>query len=575
MRLPLLLLLAACAADADGDGWPAQEDCDDSDPLVHPHAKERCDGVDEDCDGQVDEEAVDAPRWFADLDGDGWGLGSDALASCEPVAGYASDAGDCDDAAADVYPGALEICGDEIDQDCDGEAPPCQLQGQGNLRRLSRAFMVGTGPGAWTGESVAPAGDVDGDGLDDFLVGARSAQTARGQTGEAYLLTGDPAGVVALSGATARLQGEEEGDYLGFSVAGVGDLDGDGYADLAVGAWHQGADDRGAAYVIHGPVSGRVSLGQRGVKLSGVAAEDYAGFSVDGAGDMDGDGYPELVVGAHHVDTAGEDAGAVYLIRGPILQDLELSEADAILLGEEATDRAGRGVRGGGDADGDGLTDLLVGAHGQDAGAEDAGATYVVLGPVEGTLSLADADARILGRSPFDESGRSLAWAGDCDGDGHDDVLVGAWGESSVERFAGAAYLLRGPFEGDISVQEASLKVFGESAGDRAAISVGEAGDLDGNGRSDLLVGAWTVDGPGGQDQGAVYVLLCPVEGTFNLGAADARLLGGSPGERAGLSVRTAGDVDADGYDDLLVGANRESTGGVDAGAAYLLLGGP
>jgi hypothetical protein len=113
------LLCAACVVDGDGDGFSGVDDCDDTVASTHVGAQERCDGVDNDCDGAVDEEAVDLTDWFADGDGDGSGSG-EPVSACEAPPGHVSTADDCDDADPDRHPGAEEVMADGVDQDCDG-----------------------------------------------------------------------------------------------------------------------------------------------------------------------------------------------------------------------------------------------------------------------------------------------------------------------------------------------------------------------------------------------------------------------------------------------------------------------
>jgi hypothetical protein len=106
--------------DQDSDGYAVDEDCDDLDPTVYPGATEYCNGKDDNCDGEVDVEAIDAPLYYADVDGDGYGDGNSTTKSCDPPAGYSADATDCDDRDDGINPGAIDVPTDDIDQDCDG-----------------------------------------------------------------------------------------------------------------------------------------------------------------------------------------------------------------------------------------------------------------------------------------------------------------------------------------------------------------------------------------------------------------------------------------------------------------------
>ena len=156
-------------------------------------------------------------------------------------------------------------------------------------------------------------------------------------------------------------------------------MNGDGWDDLLVGA--RGEDSStGAVYLVLGPVSGTVDLGAADAKLTGEAEFDYAGGSVSGAGDVNGDGWDDLLVGAPYEDSGGSGAGAAYLVLGPVSGTVDLAAANAKLTGEAGSDWAGYSVSGAGDVNGDGSDDLLVGAYGEDTGGSDAGAAYLVLG---------------------------------------------------------------------------------------------------------------------------------------------------------------------------------------------------
>lgn len=168
-------------------------------------------------------------------------------------------------------------------------------------------------------------------------------------------------------------------------------------------------------------------------------------------------------------------------------------------------------------------------------------------------------------------AGTYVASAGDVDADGHDDILIGAWGDDEGGDGAGAAYLVYGPVTASLDLSSADAKLIGEDAGDRAGVSVSSAGDVDADGHSDLLVGAQG-DDDNGNDSGVAYLVYGPVTASLDLSTADARFNGEGGGGYAGRSVAAAGDVDADGYGDLLVGAFHDNEGGTDAGAAYLIL---
>jgi hypothetical protein len=427
---------------------------------------------------------------------------------------------------------------------------------------MADAKLVGEDPNDLAGYSVSGAGDVDGDGRDDVLVGAWGDDEGGITAGAAFLVLGPVTGTFDLAHADAKLVGEAYGDYAGVSVSGAGDVDGDGHDDVLVSAprRYEGTSYTGAAYLVSGPVTGTVDLALADARLIGEANNGYTWGSVSGAGDVDGDGHDDFLVGAALDSEGAVGAGAAYLVRGPVSGTLSLSLADAKLLGEHQNDRAGYSVSGAGDVDADGRDDLLIAAVDNDEGALDAGAAYVVLGPVTGTLDLSLADAKLVGERISDNAGARVSDAGDVDADGHDDLLVGAVTDHPIYH-GGASYLVLGPVSGTLDLSRADAKLVGEGEQDEAGIVSG-AGDVDGNGHDDLLVGTWGA--------GTTYLVLGPVTGTLDLFYADVEFISEESGDWAGSSVSGAGDVDADGLDDVLIGAYQNG----DAGAAYLIYGG-
>lgn len=292
--------------------------------------------------------------------------------------------------------------------------------------------------GASTGQGFAPAGDLDGDGNDDILVGEFTQDFGVGSVSIVY---GPVIGDVSLTGAV-RMFGENSGDEAGRKVAS-GDVSGDGVTDFIIGAPGRdlGGDDAGIVYVVEGPVTSDFDLSIAQGKLVGEGEDDAAGLRLDFAGDVNNDGFGDVLVGGNF--NGPNSQGAAYLVYGPINGTIDLANADAVFRGVDFGDRAGWAVSAAGDVNGDGYDDLLVGARYSDANGVFSGEAYLVFGPVSGIQSLTDADVTFSAVAEGDEIGSSLAGVGDVDGDGLDDIVIGSVADDGGDG-AGVAYVFYG-----------------------------------------------------------------------------------------------------------------------------------
>ena len=390
-----------------------------------------------------------------------------------------------------------------------------------------------------------------------------------------------------LSNVDASFLGEDPGDNSGYSVIGAGDVNGDGYDDILIGAWgdDDGGSSAGQTYLILGNASGwawNTDLSAADASFIGEDKGDLSGWSVAGVGDINGDGYDDILIGAYGDDDGGSYAGQTYLILGNATgwaMDTDLANADVSFIGEYAEDRSGSSVAGAGDINGDGYDDILIGAYLNDDGGSDAGQTYLILGNASGWVmdtNLSNADASFIGEDADDGSGWSVANAGDVNGDGYDDILIGAYGDDDGGSYAGQTYLILGNATGwamDTDLSNADASFIGENAGDGSGYSVAGAGDVNGDGYDDILIGA-PGDDDGGSDAGQTYLILGKVSGwtmDTNLSNADASFIGEDADDWSGYSVAGAGDVNGDGYDDILIGAWGDEDGGTWAGQTYLI----
>jgi len=456
----------------------------------------------------------------------------------------------------------------------------------------SYASFVGEDAGDNSGISVAIAGDVNGDGFDDILIGAPYDDDGGADAGQAYLFFGNSTGWamdIDLSKANASFWGEAAGDNAGISVAGAGDVNGDGYDDILIGASgnDDGGADAGQVYLVLGKATGLAQdtkLSAASASFWGENAGDNAGISVAGAGDVNGDGYDDLIIGAPNYDNGVNfNVGQAYIILGKSAgwaMDADLSVSSASYLGETANDNAGRSVAGAGDVNKDGYDDVLIGAPNRDEAVANCGQTYVVLGKPTGWamgVNLGGVDASYRGEVAQDVSGYSVSGAGDVNGDGYDDIIIGAYGKDDGAVSAGQTYLVLGKSAGwvmDVLLSGVDASFWGESANDESGRAVAGAGDVNGDGYDDFLIGA-AGDDDGGNNAGQTYLILGKATGwamDLRIVTAGASYIGENANDNSGGAVAGGGDVNGDGLDDILIGANLNDDGGADAGQTYLMM---
>jgi hypothetical protein len=417
--------------------------------------------------------------------------------------------------------------------------------------------IVGPG-GASAGFALATIGDQDHGGHRDLLVGAPLNRTLRdGTVGAVYVLdlsgTRHRVDLSHLGRHDWRIDGAFIGDQAGYSLADAGDVNGDGIDDVAVGVPRFGVSGQptgsGAVYIVYGGHTGsapvRLATFGKGPPVHGYRMISVnagtAGISVAGIGDINSDGKPDLAIGVPDVSLDGRDeAGGVYVVYG----QTKVSTINLALLGSRGDkqgfridgaysgDQAGRSIAAVGDVNGDGRPDLLIGAYKASApGRPDSGQAYVIYGkPHTGIVDLRNvgkdpslgfridgaAGSTCLGVPCGDEAGRSVASAGDVNGDGRPDLLIGAPGASiDGKNQNGAVYVVYAPPAGTKVIDLAYIgtrgnhqgfRIDGEASGDLAGTAVASAGDLNGDGVPDVLVGA----PESAVEAGTAYAVLSP-----------------------------------------------------------------
>jgi hypothetical protein len=505
-----------------------------------------------------------------DADGDGY----------DSVADGGSD---CDDSVASVHPGATEICGNGVDDDCDGTASGCGFEGESGI---ADADITVTGdPGMRSGYDVAVS-DFDGDGHDDLIVGSYYGTSADGDimAGNAYLSYGPITADTDTSGSQdGTMDGEHTSNYVGRVLAAGGDFDDDGVDDLVVTSYRNGTylGASGTVYLFYG---GTRITGYRSIEATSdglwyaANTNDYLGSSAKFVGDLNADGIDDLAIGAYGYDTYDRNAaGSVYLLWGDSVRCSGANDVSSVvgaqLYGTNGGDQLGyfRHLSDAVDADGDGVDDLWIGSSYSDSLATTGGEAWLFYGDATwaALAPASDADASFQGAQGNGRVGEGVTSPGDVNGDGYEDLLVGAERmDSATDVDTGAAYLfLGGASRWAGSADAASVAeaiVYGVSAGDNLGMGV-HGGDLDADGYAELVLGAAGVDSAGDSGVGAIYVLNGPVAGSYDASTADAIIVGDTADSYLGECVRVA-DLNGDGQLDVLAPAWGADSMGVFLG---------
>jgi hypothetical protein len=630
--------------DADGDAVPAGGggDCNDDDPSSYTGASDRWyDGVDTDCAGNSDYDAdgdfwvpdayagrttTNAPGARQDGSGDCWdnpgvsvtfpvttvdGSTTFTAADFNPVAadawydgvdldcagnndfdadedGFASDShpdssssvgADCDDTEATTNPGATEGCSDGVDNDCSGHSAPCGVTGAlSPLQAHSLVFDVESVGGF--GSDVDARYDVDGDGVNDLIIGDPNDSYGVSYGGTVSVVSGAPSGSSSVRFASeALLYGATSSNQVGASVTGVEDIDGDGYDELAFGGSNDStlASGAGVSFLVYGPVTGEDKAANiADVVVYGSEAGASFGSSV-ASGDLTGDGRADLLIGAPGSDWNGVSSGRLFVYPGGAS-----ASTDADLIAVEGVDEytySGQALAAR-DVSGDGIADLISGSETATVDSQSyAGQVVALFGPLSATARYdlgSDGDVTITGSVTDTFLGRSLS-VGDLDGDGDPDLAVGSrYGLNPAGDRTGNVAVFLGPLtagsldEADADIV-ASYPTLPSSGFPQIGFDVAIDGDLDGDGTHDLVLSAsrW-----GTNSQGAVFVQHGPLAaGSYDVSNADGVILGTGSSGILGTSL-SVGDTTGDGIDDLMIGQYATNGQGYGDGQVLVFTGG-
>jgi hypothetical protein len=444
-------------------------DCDDDDATRNPGELEYCDGFDNNCIGVGDDDAVGLD-WYADDDGDGYGDDGDVVVDCLPVSGRVLVGGDCNDDDDAISPAGTDVCRTGDDDDCDGRTDDCVIETDDvDFTVAGGEYCRNAGVGL-----VMQATDLDADGASDLLLGINCADTVH----YASIVYGPVSGATTLEGAVELSYSGSEWEDFGTSMT-AGDADSDGVDDAIVGARGRGA------FVFLGPVT--ADSAEADVTFTAYTDSGYLGERLDFAPDADGDGQPDLVMSAPgeicSAPTGGSYAycGYVYVAPAATGSDVFDVETNATYgyYGNEHDGDLGTSMAVAGDTNGDGLTDLAIGSD-----VEPDGALNVVHGgAAPGTYDAATAASAIITPSVFGPRLSSLEIVGaDYDGDGTDDLIVGAHLDSEV-------YVFLGPVTGALQETDAAVTWWSgtRNSGLGSALA---ARDLDGDDHVDVLMAA-------------------------------------------------------------------------------------
>lgn len=614
-------------------------DCDDANNLTYPGADEICDGEDNNCNVTVDENPVDGDTYYQDFDNDSYGDPNISLESCTPVGGYALNNNDCNDTDAVINPttewyadgdgdghgagavasiqcdqpvgevlldddcndaeplmspGLTEVCGDWLDNDCDGGPNQCVQPSQ--MFATSAAYKVhGETMTAEAAYSSALIPDINGDGLMEHVVGARQDLVTAGIS--YFMMSPLTPGDDYTGNYDLQVMGRYSQDSMGQVVEDCSFIDGDGLGDVCMGS-PLGRDTLsdpmvGVGHIMTGAnimsvlpgPAGRVSTDATIRRIVGQNEGDLFAFSIAGHFDFEGNGTSDVMFGAPGHDngsgTSTDDYGAAYLESGYPASNKTADPATsyAFFHGTRLSERAGIRVAGAGDLDADGTDEVAI--------SNELSEIHLYYGDTltPGVQALAG-DAVFLGEGPDDYAGLAISHGRHqmktsgttLNGDQYDDFVIAAPNADPLGRVdAGKVYVVFGDAtkrSGNIDLgtitSNNGMEILGPSDGFLLGLSVAVMGDHDGDGVADLLIGS--LAGP--TEVGQAIIIKGPLVAGTTIDLAtdtpDTIIDGNDAGDRFGFHVG-GGDYDGDGYYEAVTGAYKSDEGGTTgAGTAII-----
>jgi hypothetical protein len=421
-------------------------------------------------------------------------------------------------------------------------------------------YEYGEHKSAYYGLSVGTAGDVNGDGYADVIIGSPNFSGGQTSEGKVYVYHGSNTGLATTPNWT--MEGDKYSVDFGYSVGTAGDVNDDGYADIIIGArrYYDKSEElyEGTAFVFHGSEMGLSDTPNWSAQ--GNVANAWFGVSVGTAGDVNGDGYSDVIVGA------AMPLLPVCLNKAFVYYGSELGlSVTADWIGENAQAEScfGNSVGTAGDVNGDGYSDVIVGAPWYDNGQSDEGAAFVYFGSDSGLSATPNWSAE--GDQVEAYFGISVGTAGDVNGDTYSDVIVGASSYDNGQEDEGRAYVYHGSGTGLSTTPDWSAE--GDQEYAYYGISVGTAGNVNNDKYSEVLVGAYWYDNPN-NSEGRAYLYAGSAGGLST--SADWINESNQSFAYYGYSLGTAGDVNGNGFSDVIVGAYHYYYDEDDQGRVYV-----